>query len=299
MQVCTRLGVSLSELPPGGAGYRPPDSAQTGETTQAQNTGDTEQFLRAALTEAVPFIDGAAPKSGKESTWKSKGSPKRFTESDALVYSSEKTVSVTSFKNNANQGKGGTETWFCRRSCHRNSAEKGTASWDEFKRAFFEHHAEIEKEYVPTVMAVRKAIKWSTEAIEIDLNGEKWLDFTFEVWEMKHRIDPKPLNNRTFTTIQITARLDGVQEFIMIQIPISDFENSPFADYARDKSLVVGAYTAVERVRIVPETAEIEWVMATASDAKGNLPQFVQNLAVPGELTKDVQKFLGWIPSQR
>jgi hypothetical protein len=39
--------------------------------------------------------------------------------------------------------------------------------------------------------------------------------------------------------------------------------------------------------------------MATASDAKGVLPQWMQNLAVPGAVAKDVEMFLSWIPSQR
>jgi len=62
---------------------------------------------------------------------------------------------------------------------------------------------------------------------------------------------------------------------------------------------VVATYAAVERLRIVPSSGQIEWIMATASDAGGNLPQFVQNLAVSGEVAKDVKMFLEWIPSQR
>ena len=39
--------------------------------------------------------------------------------------------------------------------------------------------------------------------------------------------------------------------------------------------------------------------MATASDAGGVLPQWLQNLAVPGKIAHDVDMFLAWIPSQR
>lgn len=38
----------------------------------------------------------------------------------------------------------------------------------------------------------------------------------------------------------------------------------------------------------------IEWVMATASDAKGWLPMWVQKLGVPSAVVKDVGLFVGW-----
>ena len=39
--------------------------------------------------------------------------------------------------------------------------------------------------------------------------------------------------------------------------------------------------------------------MATASDGKGILPQWLQNQAVPGEIAKDVKFFLEWVAGQR
>lgn len=49
----------------------------------------------------------------------------------------------------------------------------------------------------------------------------------------------------------------------------------------------MAAYVSVERIRFLPSNGEIEWIMATASDAGGVLPQFIQNLAVPGAIAKD------------
>lgn len=43
----------------------------------------------------------------------------------------------------------------------------------------------------------------------------------------------------------------------------------------------------------------IEWTMATASDAKGWLPMWVQKLGIPGAIVKDVGLFIGWIAKQR
>jgi hypothetical protein len=41
--------------------------------------------------------------------------------------------------------------------------------------------------------------------------------------------------------------------------------------------------------------AEIEWIMATASDAKGVLPMWIQKTSVPSAVAKDVGYFLKWI----
>ncbi len=42
----------------------------------------------------------------------------------------------------------------------------------------------------------------------------------------------------------------------------------------------------------------VEWVMATASDAKGWLPMWVQKLGVPGAVVKDVGLFIRWVRSR-
>ena len=39
--------------------------------------------------------------------------------------------------------------------------------------------------------------------------------------------------------------------------------------------------------------------MCTASNAKGNLPEWVQKLAVPGAVKKDVGLFMDWIDTVR
>lgn len=39
----------------------------------------------------------------------------------------------------------------------------------------------------------------------------------------------------------------------------------------------------------------IEWIMATASDTKGNLPMFLQKPNLPGAVAKDVGFFMEWI----
>lgn len=43
----------------------------------------------------------------------------------------------------------------------------------------------------------------------------------------------------------------------------------------------------------------IEWIMATASDAKGWLPMWAQKLGVPGAIVKDVGLFVKWVLGRR
>jgi hypothetical protein len=300
-------GISISQLPPGGRGVKPSNPASSSEKF-SDGSGSVAapnlmNFITNVLSEAVPFIDGVAPKSGGASIWKTKGSPKKYASSKSPVFLYEKTVSGKELDKIEGMSQFSAdrkdETWFCRKSCHRNKAEKGTASWEEFTHSFKEHHAETEDAFTPTVIGAREAMRWDTSGIEIESNGERWTNITVAVEEMKHKIDPKPLKNRTFPVIQIAAELEGVQEFVVVSIPLIDFEKSPYAEYARDKSLVVAAYTSIERIRVLPENGDVEWIMATASDARGVLPQWMQNLAVPSAVAKDVEMFLSWISTQR
>ena len=300
-------GISISQLPHGGTGAEQTNAASS--TVYASNGSgigaapDLKTFITKVLSESIPFIDGVAPKSGGVVTWKSKGSPKKYSSSEAPVHLYERTVSgkdidkVEGMSQFSADRKN--ETWFCRRSCHRNKAEKGTASWEEFTHSFKEHHAESEDAFTPTVIGAREAMKWDTSGIEVEVHGGRWINITVAVEEMKHKIDPKPLKNRTFPVVQVAAVLAGTQEFVVISIPLTDFDKSPNAEFARDKSLVVAAYTSIERIRVLPSNGDVEWIMATASDAGGVLPQWMQNLAVPGQVAKDVELFMSWIPTQR
>ncbi|CAG8981697.1 hypothetical protein HYALB_00006570 [Hymenoscyphus albidus] len=298
-------GISFKQLPPGAKGI-------TNSTSPAQGSEDrsgsvqapsVESFIQSVLSESIGFIDGVAPKSGSATTWKMKGTPKTFSSSAAPVQLYEWTVPGKQLDQVEGMSQfsadRSSEFWCCRRSVHRNISENGTASWEEFRHNFKDNHAESEKAFTPTVIEARQAMKWDTTGMTVEASGEKWENILVAVEEMKHRIEPKPLNNRTFPVIQITADLVGAQEFIVVSIPLNDFEKSPYSEFAKDKSLVIAAYTSIERIRILPANSDIEWIMATASNAKGVLPQWMQNLAVPGAIAKDVDFFMSWIPSQR
>ena len=57
-------------------------------------------------------------------------------------------------------------------------------------------------------------------------------------------------------------------------------------------------YTSIERCKMTP-SGDIEWIMATASDAKGNLPMAAQKLGVPGAIVNDVGFFMKWTADNR
>ncbi|ROW18096.1 hypothetical protein VPNG_00069 [Cytospora leucostoma] len=117
----------------------------------------------------------------------------------------------------------------------------------------------------------------------------------------------------TTTATTTTGHPSGAarDEFIVVSVTISDLAEGSLREQASlsaEKGVVVGAYAAVERVRRLPPPPppgssrggrEIEWLMATASDAKGMLPMWVQTRAVPGQIAKDVGLFLGWIARER
>ncbi len=132
--------------------------------------------------------------------------------------------------------------------------------------------------------------------------------------EMRHKIG-KPLKDRTFPVLQMTcsamardqdAESDAAAtqrnekaEFLVVSVTVADFDRAPGAELSKAKGTVLAAYASVERIRRLPDTGDIEWLMATASDARGVLPQWVQHMAVPGQIAKDVPLFLSWIARER
>lgn len=107
------------------------------------------------------------------------------------------------------------------------------------------------------------------------------------------------------------------QKFVVVTVPVvltkvkASFYGSlrNFKEGKDDKQkrgVVQGLYAAVETctLRNKPNSGggaraeeEVDWIMSTASDARGNLPMLMQKLALPGQLPKDVSYFMKWIRS--
>ncbi|KAI1213880.1 uncharacterized protein F4807DRAFT_409498 [Annulohypoxylon truncatum] len=294
---------------------------------------DLAPFLLAILQEAVPFIDSAAPKASGDAKpdpkiWKLKGTH-THPDSKAKVEVLERVIpaaeleKVESRSSAASEGggesKGGGgkdakvkgETWCCRRSVHADAAERGTASWEEFVAAFREEHAQSEKAFTPACLAAHEAQSWDCAGVEVEEGGVRWGRFKLVVEEMRHRIGKPVLKDRTFPVLQMTAAAlgsgtggEGGREFVVASIPVPDYgERSDKSKLAREKGAQVAFYVSVERIRGIGGgdggQRKIEWLMATASDAAGVLPAWVQNLAAPAVIWKDVPLFLGWIARER
>ncbi|KAH6700272.1 hypothetical protein EV126DRAFT_422355 [Verticillium dahliae] len=115
---------------------------------------------------------------------------------------------------------------------------------------------------------------------------------------MRHAMPGGLLRDRVFGTVMVAAAARGRDEFVVVSVPLRDLRGSDLGGLVEEKGVVVGAYVSVERIRRI-ERGQIEWLMATASDAKGVLPMWVQTRAVVGVVAKDVELFLSWIADRR
>lgn len=296
-------------------GIRP--SQLPSETASGQ---DLTPLLQAVLNEAVPFVSSVPPQSSSSSSssssdrssqgnlngpWKAKGC-RAFHHSAAPVHMFERVISAEELKTIAAKdqaaaaGGGGSkirpETWSLRRSVHEGAKKAGTADWDEWTRCFKEGHADAEMKFTPTVLSHLLKKQWDCTGAEVTLGGDVYDDFTLKLEESVHKM-PAPLNNRVFPVLQVTAAVRGRREFIVVQI--AAVPESLGAEEPRADGALRGTYTSIERFKEVDDQGNVEWLMGTVSDARGVLPAWIQKMAVPGQIAKDVDMFLEWIARER
>lgn len=219
------------------------------------------------------------------------------------------------------------EHWFTRRSIHDNISSKSTkkpghASWEEFLFGLRDNHSKHEEEFTPTLFDARKVVDWQGQVHKLDEEGslrkEGFSDVTVSMYEMCHDV-PTPLKPRMFSVLVVTASLLGrksmdegdKEKFVAVTVPVqlgagvkpafySNFRNlKEGEDAKKEREVVPGLYAAVEtgtlRNKKEGKGEEVDWIMATASDAKGVLPMWMQKLALPGAVPKDVEYFMKWI----
>lgn len=161
-------------------------------------------FLTALLTEALPFIDSAAPRqaanpptAAAQHGWRAKGQKNLRPTVDAPVELSERvvnlpgttTTTITRDNVEVKHGKIPTETWACRRSVHADAARRGSASWGEFVDALRERHVETEEAFTPAVVGswVAAVFEGAGGVGEIEVGGMVWGGVRAQLVEMKHR----------------------------------------------------------------------------------------------------------------
>lgn len=126
---------------------------------------------------------------------------------------------------------------------------------------------------------------------------------------MCHQL-PAPLNPRTFSIVIVKGRIAGKDDFMTVQIPVTLSKVSQ-ALYAtgrnrtegsssqHKKPTTSGIYVSVERAELIENGSKVRWQMATASNAKGNLPMWAQKMGVPGAVVKDVGLFMDFVAKKR
>ncbi|RNJ59318.1 hypothetical protein D7B24_002696 [Verticillium nonalfalfae] len=153
--------------------------------------------------------------------------------------------------------------------------------------------------FTPGVVDSREGARWEGAAgVEVDVAGEVRVCEVLCVQEMRHAMPGGLLRDRVFGTVMVAAAVRGRDEFVVVSVPLRDLQGSDLGGLVKEKGIIVGAYVSVERIRRT-ELGQIEWLMATASDAKGVLPMWVQTRAVVGVVAKDVELFLSWIADRR
>lgn len=289
---------------------QPQDVASLPPHPLLQNSSSTSSctsFCTEVLNEAIEFSDVLM-----HTEFQAKNKPAKADPSAAHVQLL--TLDLLQESN----GKG--ETWFGRRSIHEDASTTGTASYTEFENGLFHNHSENEGKYTPDVFDTRKILSYTAENgfDAAALGSQGWEEVDASIFEMGHKI-PTPLAPRVFSVLVVRGKpsasrppIQNIRDangFVTAQIPV-DLSQCQAAFYANGRHLtegedavkkakvVMGEYVSVERVR-KQHDGEIVWEMATASDAKGNLPMFAQKMGVPPSVIKDVGLFIKWSQDER
>ncbi|KAI9808267.1 MAG: hypothetical protein M1825_004724 [Sarcosagium campestre] len=186
------------------------------------------------------------------------------------------------------------ETWFGRFSQHSDRVQTGTASFTEFDDGLKKDHSRNEQRYTPECTVAHQVLEWK---IPETARAGPYRGLTMSIQEMVHKL-PRPFRPRVFPVLVITARLRD-SAFIVVQVPLSGVETLPGSIFTKKSGYVTAVYSSVECVQSHERGALIDWAMATASDAKGYLPAWLQATAVPGAIAKDVKHFFKWLVGVR
>ncbi|THG98688.1 hypothetical protein EW026_g3539 [Hermanssonia centrifuga] len=167
--------------------------------------------------------------------------------------------------------------WYCRVSEH----TPEDATFDEFWEKLGVNKGENEVHYVDVV-------KKATLVKQISPSQA--------IWSMYYRF-PAPLSPRVFTVLQtIELNESTPRTGIIVSIPV-DLSSDPELAKLEEKG-VKARYVSIESLKEL-DGGKVEWRMATASRAEGNLPQFLTERSMPSSISHDVPGLLKWLHSLR
>jgi Protein of unknown function (DUF3074) len=95
-------------------------------------------------------------------------------------------------------------------------------------------------------------------------------------------------SDRDFLIAIYTPPPQTEKSFMIISRPVIHPDAPVQAHYTR------GLYESIEFVRDLGEEG-VEWLMTTASSPEGNIPSWVSERAIPGQIAGDVPSFMKWI----
>ncbi|CAG8926237.1 unnamed protein product [Penicillium salamii] len=225
------------------------------------------------------------------------------------------------------QGWHSSEFWVCRQSDHQDATKDGTASWREFEDGLRHDHAEHEMEYTPSVTGLKQLVNWNENdnwdpEMRIDVDQTRYWDFIIELNLIVHTFHPKALiRPRAFISLTLSAALSKIVSedtvepsgFMTVQVPfrLSDPEEPGYEQLCAEirnfvpPRTIFAHYASLEHVELLAGSGDrtIRWTMATASEAGGKIPQWVQRNwtlgGVPKAVVADVGLFIGWVMKRR
>lgn len=99
-----------------------------------------------------------------------------------------------------------------------------------------------------------------------------------------------PLTPRRFCNLVLVARHHLGNSAYVISVAVA-----PAVAGAEPSSVVDAQYSAVEYVEYNPDADKLLWTMATCSDAKGHVPQWLAKMSMNSVVAKDVEHFFSWV----
>ncbi|CDO53990.1 hypothetical protein DV495_001428 [Geotrichum candidum] len=166
----------------------------------------------------------------------------------------------------------GNDFWMSRISYHTD------VTFDQFKSAILEDHTRNEVKYIPLLDSARDH-EDEPDVIPED-HPDGWKAFTV------HYKFPRLFSDREMAVWVLAVQPDPeIKQFIIISVPSS---------HAVSPHVTRAEYLAIEVVTYIEEEGHVEWIMAQTSDAKGNIPRWIQDKSVTASVVADVPSFIDW-----
>jgi len=140
-------------------------------------------------------------------------------------------------------------------------------------------------------LSVDKAVKESQFIPELkDTRLLKDVGPGQQIWSL-HYVFPPPMSPRVFTVLVTIFEDANPRTGWVVSMPVDVSGDKELA--AKDFPGVRGRYVSIERVRQAED--KVDWLMATSSTPGGNLPSWIAEMSIDGQISHDVPKYVEWL----